>query len=249
MKIDHLVMNIDKKYQKNAEYIEIIHSCGLPYKPEWGKGTRGFKASNIWIGREYFELISLLKKNGGGWKSEWVNLYCNGHRGLVCLMLDVPNIQQTYENIKQKGLTITHPEYLKFKWGMGLFTRTMPWMNSYFDFFEGVPVQIGLQQMKDQKSEDFMCQYMVPNARDNGITGIEKITIYGKFSDNDFKMIDLMFSEVDTKKDIKNVYLYDGKQSVCFVRNTNHSVLVQANGPDEYKGNKVSIENLTLEII
>ena len=65
----------------------------------------------------------------------------------------------------------------------------MPWRNSYFPFFEGIPLQIGLQQMRDEKSVEFMRQYMVPNAKDNGIDGIEEIKIKGAFTESDFKLI------------------------------------------------------------
>ena len=34
--------------------------------------------------------------------------------------------------------------------------------------------------MKDEKSVELMHQYMVPNARDNGINGIEEIKIKGE---------------------------------------------------------------------
>ena len=37
-------------------------------------------------------MINILKNNGGGWKSDWVELYNNGHRGLICIMLDVDDI-------------------------------------------------------------------------------------------------------------------------------------------------------------
>lgn len=31
---------------------------------------------------------------------------------------------------------------------------------SYIDFFQGIPLQISLQQMKDEKSREFMNQYI-----------------------------------------------------------------------------------------
>ncbi len=67
MKIDHLVINIDDKYQKDSESIKDIRDTGMLYEPKFGKGTKGFKATNIWFGTEYFEMINLLRKDGGGW--------------------------------------------------------------------------------------------------------------------------------------------------------------------------------------
>lgn len=148
LRIDHLVVNIDKKYQTDKTVIQSVRNTGFPYEPKWGKGTKGFKASNIWIGNEYLEMIHLLKNDGGGWKAEWVEKYNKGHRGLICLMLDVDDLDKIYEEMIDTN--ITKPQYLQFKWGFGLFTKTMPWRNSYFPFFEGVPLQIGLQQMKDE---------------------------------------------------------------------------------------------------
>ena len=99
LRIDHLVVNIDKKYQTDELEIQSIRNTGLPYEPKWGKGTKGFKASNIWIGNEYLEMINLLKKDGGGWKPEWVEEYNKGHRGLICLMLDVVDVDKIYEEM------------------------------------------------------------------------------------------------------------------------------------------------------
>ena len=99
LRIDHLVVNIDKKYQTDEIAIQSIRDTGVPYEPKWGKGTKGFKASNIWIGNEYLEMIYLLKKDGGGWKPEWVEKYNKGHRGLICLMLDVDDLDKIYEEM------------------------------------------------------------------------------------------------------------------------------------------------------
>ena len=38
--------------------------------------------------------------------------------------------------------------------------------------------------MRDEKSVEFMRQYMVPNSKDNGINGIEEIKIKGAFTES-----------------------------------------------------------------
>lgn len=129
-KFDHLVINIDECYQKDNKYISKISEAGFPYEPSWGKGTRGFKVSNLWVGNEYFEMVNILNQKGGGWVENWTNLYNNGHRGLVCLMLDTNSLDKIYDIFKNRSINITKPEYLKFKWFFNLFTRTMPWRNS-----------------------------------------------------------------------------------------------------------------------
>lgn len=42
----------------------------------------------------------------------------------------------------------------------------MPWRNYYVPFFENVPFQIGFQETKDEKSGEFMNQYMVFNVKE-----------------------------------------------------------------------------------
>ena len=49
MKIDHLVINVNQEYQLNNNIIDEIRRSGFPYEPKWGKGTKGFKATNLWI--------------------------------------------------------------------------------------------------------------------------------------------------------------------------------------------------------
>lgn len=247
MKIDHLVVNVDKKYQKNSFEIESIRDAGLPYEPKWGKGTKGFKASNIWIGNEYFEMIHLLKEDGGGWKSEWVEKYNSGHRGLICLMLDVDDLDKVYkEMINTNSISISEPKYLQFKWGLGLFTRTMPWRNSYFPFFEGIPLQIGLQQMKNEKSVEFMRKYMVPNAKDNGINGIKEIRIKGPFTESDFGLINTIFK---TKESLDNgviIYL-ENDQTLIFESADEYNVDVISSSSND-RNSEVKIESILISV-
>ena len=247
LRIDHLVVNIDKKYQTEQIEIQSIRNSLLPYEPKWGKGTKGFKASNIWIGNEYLEMIHLLKKDGGGWKSEWVEKYNNGHRGPICLMLDVDNLDQIYEEmINNYSINISEPQYLQFKWGFGLFTRTMPWRNSYFPFFEGIPLQIGLQQMKDEKSAKLMQQYMVPNARDNGINGMAEIKIKGPLTESDFELINTIFK---TKESIDNgvvIYL-NHNQKLFFEYADEYNVEITTSSKN-VKPSEVEIENILISI-
>lgn len=247
LKIDHLVVNIDKKYQSDKIEIQSIRNTRLPYEPKWGKGTKGFKASNIWIGNEYLEMIHLIKKDGGGWKSEWVEKYNQGHKGLICLMLDVDDLDKIYEEMTSSySISISEPKYLQFKWGLGLFTRTMPWRNSYFPFFEGIPLQIGLQQMKDEKSVEFMRQYMVPNARDNGINGIADIKIKGAFTESDFELINKIFN---TKESIDNgvvIYL-DDDQKLFFEYADEYEVTITTSSIN-VNHSEVKIENILISI-
>lgn len=242
MKIDHLVVNIDKKYQTDKNEIDKIRNVGLSYEPTWGKGTNGFKVSNIWIGKEYFELVNIKKNAGGGWLKKWTDMYNSGHRGLVCLMIDVENIDDIYTKLVKKDILISKPIWLEFKWFFNLFTRRMPWKNAYIPFFEKVPFQIGFQQMKDEKSKKFMEGYMIPNSKDNGITGIEKIRIGGKFTDNDFKLLSKIFENTNLIHDEMYIKL-DQNKDIIFKKDESFFVEVFTSSNNS---NKINIENISI---
>ncbi|CAK7027312.1 hypothetical protein [Tissierella carlieri] len=246
LRIDHLVINIDEKYQIDNDTINSIRNSGYPYEPKWGKGTKGFKASNIWIGQEYFEMIRLLKKDGGGWRKEWVEKYNKGHRGLICIIFETNDLDKDYHRLKQKGVEVTEPEFLKFKWFFNLFTRTMPWRNSYISFFEGIPLQISFQQMKDDKSRAFMEQYMVPNSTDNKINGIKTIIIKGRLTASDKRKIKNIFEDI-YEKDNEIIIKLTKDQKIIFKDSNDYRADVFTYcESDELKLKEIIIENLTI---
>lgn len=246
-KFDHFVVNVNQKYQKDKTLINNITNAGFPYEPSWGKGTSGFKVSNLWIGNEYLEMINILKPNGGGWKSDWVDLYNKGHRGLICIMLDVDSINEFYNISTTKNIKITKPEHLKFKWFFNLFTRVMPWQNCYSDFLEGIPLQIGFQQMNDEKSRDFMKSYMVPNSRDNNITAINKVVIKGSLTKNDKKLIFNIFDQYIIKIEPLTIEL-NKEQVLVFEDSNSYSVNIVTKCNNKNFNNKIiSIENIDIK--
>jgi len=246
MKIDHLVINIDKEYQIDKLKINEIKNIGFPYEPKWGKGTSGFKASNLWIGNEYFEMIKILKKNGGGWKKEWVKMYNNHHRGLICLFIETDNIRYEYQRLNKIGINITEPEYLKFKWFFGLLTRTMPWQNAFLPFFQGIPLQLGFQQMKDNESKKWMQQYMVPNSTENGILGIKKINIFGNYSEEDKSLIKSIFPNASDEENKIIIDLKNG-QKLVFIQNELYNIEILTECDNEaFKDKIINIENLKI---
>lgn len=243
MKLDHFVINVDEKYQKDKDIIEGIRNKKFPYEPKWGKGTKGFKVSDLWIGNEYLEMVHILKKNGGGWIPEWTAKYNQGHRGVICIMLDVANIDCIYQSLLEKGIQITKPEWLEFKWCFNLLTRKMPWRNCYIPFFENVPFQIGFQEMKDDKSREFMNQYMVPNARDYGIDGIHRVVIKGQYTNRDFDMITKVFGErVQKDKNMVRVKLSE-EQSFEFIEEVSYQIEMYTNSNT---GKFIEIENVRI---
>lgn len=246
-KFDHFIVNINQQYQKDKAVINSIITAGFPYKPSWGKGTRGFKVSNLWIGNEYLEMVNVLKPNGGGWKSDWVDLYNNGHRGLVCIMLDVDNIDELYSMLTAKNIEITKPEHLKYKWFFNMFTKVMPWKNCYSNFLEGIPLQIGFQQMNDEKSLEFMQQYMVPNSRDNNITGIIKVIIKGILTKNDKKLISKIF-DMNILSDKPLTIQLNPQQVLVFEESSNYSVdIITECNNNNFNNKTISIENIDIK--
>lgn len=243
-KLDHFVINIDQKYREDVGIVERIRSAGFPYEPKWGKETRGFQVSNLWIGDEYLEMVQVLNPSGGGWVDEWTQRYHAGHRGLICLMLDTQDIDAVYRELAAQNIAITPPEWLEFKWFFGLLTRRMPWRNSYLPFFESVPLQIGFQEMKDEKAREFMSQYMVPNARDAGIGGIQKAVIRGRFTNADFGMLRTVFGGLaeQTEEDSVEILLSSG-QSVVLIRAEHYTVELFTESANE---KHIEIENVKI---
>lgn len=243
MKLDHFIINIDEKYQQDKNVIEYIRNNKFPYEPKMGKGTKGFKVSDLWIGNEYLEMVHVLESNGGGWVKDWTEKYIQGHRGMICLMLDVEDIDSMHQKLTAKNIKTTTPEWLEFKWFFNLFTRRMPWRNSYVPFFEGVPFQIGFQEMKDDKSKEYMSQYMVPNSRQNGINGIERVIIKGQYTENDFHTILMIFEDMAYKeKDSVTIKLHND-QSIEFVLNDTYQIELYTN---LNTGNCLEIENIKI---
>lgn len=245
MKIDHLVVNVDPSIQEDQAIIKQIQDMGLPYKPQWGKGTRGFKVSNIWIGREYFELVRIKKNDGGGWIREWTDQYLQGHRGLIGFALEVDNIEETWQKIRNRHIPISTPEPLQFRWMFNLLTKTMPWRNAYLPPFSGVPFQFFLQQMDDEKARNYMEQYMVPNSRDEHIEGIAEVVIYGQLTSEDKEILFALFDDYDEQEDMLTIKL--GSQCIRFRNADTHKVEVILNCKNEkHADQKIQLSNLEI---
>lgn len=243
MKIDHFVVNVDEIYQNDNNTIENIRKNDFPYEPKWGKGSKGFKVSNLWIGNEYLEMVHILKENGGGWVKDWTIKYNQGHRGMICLMIDVENIDLTYQSLKNKGLQITSPKWLEFKWFFNIFTRRMPWRNCYIPFFDKVPFQIGFQEMKDEKSRDFMSQYMTPNSKENGINGIYHVIIKGQYTNNDFDVIMSVFGKKAYKGTNYIKVDLNENQTIKFINDEFYQIELFTNTSNN---KSINIENLII---
>ena len=246
MKIDHLVVNVDRSIQQDQNFIKKVHSLGLPYEPKRGKGTKGFKVSNIWIGDEYFEFVSIKTQDGGGWIKSWTEKYHSGHRGLIGFALEVDDIEATYQSLISQGINVTAPESLKFRWFFNLFSKAMPWKNSYLPVFEGVSFQFFLQQLNNQKVKSYMQKHMVPNGKEKNINGISEVKIHGTLTEKDRNIIRALFQEYDMQDGTIIISL--GNQTISFVESEKESfeVLLDCNN-EEYSAKSVEIENVLIK--
>ncbi|MBD8035101.1 hypothetical protein H9635_00020 [Solibacillus sp. A46] len=248
MKLDHLVINVAANYQQESEEVQQIKKAGLPYNIKKGKGTKGFKATNIWTGNEYFELITIKNNDGGGWKPEWVHAYNSGHRGLICLMIDVNNIDAHVQRFQKEGIFISNPERIKIEFFFKLFSKTMPWQNSFLNFFEKIPLQIGFQQMDSEKIRKGFEKYMVPNSKENNISGIAKIHISGDFTISDYQMLRTVFEKtIDNENQL--IVQLENSQEIIFEKAKDYSVkALLKNDNSSFSRKTCEIENILINI-
>ncbi len=245
MKIDHLVVNVDRFVHEDKDFVKSVNSVGLPYEPKWGKGTKGFKVSNLWIGNEYFEMVRIKNKDGGGWVQSWTEQYNNGHRGLIGFALDVNDIDAVYKRLLSQKIEVSSPEPLRFRWFFNMLHKTMPWKNSYLPVFEGVPFQFFLQQMNDEKSKNFMQQYMVPNSNDHNINGISQVNIYGAWTEKDKELIKEIFVDYEVQDDMITISIET--QTICCIDSDVYKVEVLLDCSNtEYSKRELEIGNLTI---
>ncbi|KAA0955917.1 VOC family protein [Sporosarcina sp. ANT_H38] len=245
MKIDHLVVNVDRSVQEDPGFIKKVHSIGLPYEPKRGKGTKGFKVSNIWIGDEYFEFVRIETQDGGGWIQSWTEKYHSGHRGLIGFALEVDDIETTYQSLISQGINVTAPESLKFRWFFNLLSKSMPWKNSYLPEFEGVSFQFFLQQLENEKVKSYMQKHMVPNGKEKNINGISEVKIFGALTEGDKRIIKALFQDYDIQEGAITISL--GSQTISFVESETESIEVLVDCTNEkYSAKRVEIENVLI---
>ncbi len=169
--LDHFVMHIDDRPDLLDRLKTDLASLDIPFEPDWGKGTKGFKAANVWIGRQYFEIVRILKPDGGGWVKRWVERHHRGKRGLYCLFLATDDIDATAARLRAEGLAVEGPERITFRALFGLLKKSMPWRVLYLPPLPGTEVEIGFIDY-DPDPTDRMKGFMVPNADENGIPGV-----------------------------------------------------------------------------
>lgn len=199
IRLDHFVVNIDNSKTKLDELRKVIEPLGYPFEPKWGKGTKGFKVANIWIGLQYFEMVWLKKTDGGGWKKDWVEKYNNGHRGIIAVYLMTDELDKIREGLLNRGIKVSEPERISFRWFFGLLKKTMPWRSIFTEPIPGTDLQICYGEMDNQQMMEKMKQYMVPNANTNGINGIKEAIVKINANPQVINYIKKLFPEIEEK--------------------------------------------------
>lgn len=196
LRLDHFVLNIENKPDELNHLKKRIAGAGYPFEPTWGKGTKGFKAGNIWIGEQYFELIWLLTEDGGGWKDDWVEKYNKGHRGIIALYLMTDELDNLSESLIDRGIQVSEPQRISFRWFFGLFKKTMPWRSLFTPPIPGTSLQICFGELDSPQLMEKVRAYMVPNSADNGIFGIEEAIIKNNFSEEAISYVKNLFPDL-----------------------------------------------------
>ena len=195
IRLDHFVVNIDNDMEKLKELKKRIEPLGYPFEPTWGKGTKGFKVANIWIGLQYLEMVWVKRKDGGGWKADWGEKYNNGHRGIIAIYLMTDRLDEIREDLRSRGIPVSEPERISFRWFFGLLKKTMPWQSVFTAPIPGTDLQICYGELDSPEIMEKMKAYMVPNAAVNGIEGIKKATVRGDFSEEAWAYIRKLFPD------------------------------------------------------
>lgn len=197
IRLDHFVLNIDNDMEKLMKLKKQIEPLGYPFEPTWGKGTKGFKVANLWIGLQYFEMLWLKTEDGGGWKPDWVKKYNNGHRGIIAIYLMTDKLDKIRDELKSRGIPVSEPERISFRWFFGLLKKTMPWRSIFTNPIPGTNLQICYGELDSPQIMKKMKAYMVPNATDNGIEGIKEAIVKSNFSKEALTYIKKLFPEAE----------------------------------------------------
>lgn len=176
MILDHIVVHVESLEETNDLKAD-LDKLDIPFEPTWGKEAKGFKVSNIWIGKQYFEIVNILGSDNL-WQPQWASRHTQGDRGVYCVFFKVSeDIYQLYKNLKGASIDIMEPERTSFKWMFGLLEKKLPWRFMLLPRIPGTPIELGLIQY-DKGAEKKYEPFMIPNTKDKGILGLSNACIY-----------------------------------------------------------------------
>ena len=246
LELDHFVIHIADDPAILTELKAQLDRHDVPFEPDWGKGTKGFKAANIWIGRQYFEIIRILRSDGGGWVKRWVERHHQGQRGLYCLFLKTDRMDDLFGSLRAADIAVSNPERVTYRGFFGLFTKTMPWRMLYLPPIPGTGLELAFITY-DPDPKDVMKAHMVPNADENGITGIHdaRLCLPLKNEARDFLM--RVFPDAMDADDALTVPLENGTIRIENASAVHADLYARRHQGDGTAGS-VTLENVTLHV-
>lgn len=96
----------------------------------------------------------LKKKDGGGWRADWVKKYNNGHRGIIAIYLMTDRLDEVREELKSRGIPVSESERVSFRW-FELIKRCIEhyphteWLDQTTDKIANFYEKIGFSEYKD----------------------------------------------------------------------------------------------------
>ena len=179
--LDHIVVHVDSS-KETTELKSELDRVGIPFEPDWGKKAKGFKVSNIWIGRQYFEIVDILSADNL-WQPQWSERHARGERGVYCLFLKTNQaVNDIYAALIREGINVSRPERTRFKWMFGLLEKKLPWQFILLPKIPGTPVELGIIQY-DAGAEKKFKPFMVPNTEDKGLLGLVEARVVSRAKD------------------------------------------------------------------
>lgn len=246
MKLDHIVVHIDNDPELLKKLKAEAERCGFPFDPSKGKGTRGFRVSNLWVGNQYLEIPRILRKDGGGWTNDWVEKFNQGKRGVYCLFLRASNLERLQSDLAVRGIR-SSLERTSYKAFFGLYRVTMPWRYLRMAPIPDSDFEIGFFEPEEGVAEK-MRPRMNPNADSNGIVGFGDIDIFLPSYQNALPFLKAIFANLtEPENQHAKVSLEDSEIHFHQSPNNTLEVVMDAQSRNEdLVGKSFSLQNVTL---
>jgi hypothetical protein len=250
LRLDHFVIHVDHSPKKLIEIKNLLDEYDIPFDPEKGKGTNGFKAANLWIGDQYLEFSYLKKNSVSGWKQEWVNQYNQGQRGIFGLCLFTDSLDEIKQGLLERGIELEGPERITYKKFGGLLKKSLPFRTIFTKPIPNSSLQIMFLQMDDKKKFEFTRKYLMkPNTEDVGIVAIKEAFVMKDFSKEEWSFIDQIFPQLVGNYNKKTLNM--GETKLHFVQDPHHQLSVELRAKTNnkyYENTEIEIENVRLLI-
>ncbi len=243
MHFDHIVVHIDNDKTLLDKLKAEIEPLGFPFEPNKGKGTKGFKASNIWIGKQYFEIVRLLTEDGGGWTPHWVEKYRNSKRGVYCIFFATTEIDNIAAKIQNSGINTYGPMRFTYKLFWGLLKFSVPFRLVYLPPIPGTDLELGFIQY-DPDQKDHAGRRMNPNAKENGIVGVKSLSINAPLNTAAIDFLKKVFGKSIKENELG--FIFDNGGQLSFQDSATTSVQLMCEVTNQkYFGTKFKLLNIT----